>query len=395
MPDVLLIEPCNFENFPVGGQTTFSKQMMLAFGDRLALVGLSTDGTPVGCWMKKRFNELDYHFFAFGKRNISSTKPVVPARVTALLKIARYRKAIMSLGINYAFTQSPEMVIAIHNWPWDSLCYRIAGDANPLKISRYRWARLFEKFYDAKLFSVLKHADVILASADSQAIKSLVHRSKNLINVEQIIPFPTRVDTSIFKPQPMQKIRQKIKLDGSGPVVITCGRLNNVKGWDLIISAFQNFLRKHPRSRLIFVGDGEDRHILEKTILERGLTGYILVVGFQPPSKVVEYLNAANMFVVGSYKEGWSMAMLESLACGLPIITTDVSGARDMIVEGQNGFIVSNRDTQQFAAAMKQALVWERPNLVSLSIAQKYSMVNLAKDLCSVWSPLCNIIHEE
>jgi len=187
---------------------------------------------------------------------------------------------------------------------------------------------------------------------------------------------------------PMSEVRRKLGLNEPGPLVVTCGRINSVKGWDLVIDAFQDFLRLHPRARLIFVGDGEDRPVLEKTILEQDMTGSVLLVGFQPPSKVVEYLNAASVIVFGSYKEGWSVAMLEGLACGLPVVSTDVSGARDMIVEGRNGFVVLNRDPGQFASAMAQTLVWDRPNPVSLSIAEKYSLVNLKDDLCRLWSPL-------
>jgi len=388
MPDVLFFEPCNFADFPVGGQTSFSRQMMAAFGNRLALVGVSTDGTPVGQWVSKQFNGLDYHFFAVGRRTVSSTKPLVPARITALLNIIRHRKAIMSLGIRYAFTQSPETLMAIHDWPWDSICYMIPGDANPLKMARYRWARPFTGLYDAKLFSALKRADVILACADGPAIESFARRSKGLLGPDRITPFPTRVDTAAFTPLSVREVRQKLGLDGPGPVVVTCGRINSVKGWDLVVGAFHNFRRLHPAARLIFVGDGEDRPILEKTILEQDLAGSVLLVGFQPSGKVVEYLNAASVLVVGSYKEGWSVAMLEGLACGLPVVSTDVSGARDMIVEGQNGFVVSNRDPGQFASAMARTLVWERPNRVSLAIAKRYSLANLRGDLCRLWHPL-------
>jgi glycosyltransferase involved in cell wall biosynthesis len=388
MPDILLIEPCDFEGFPIGGQLSFAKQMMTAFGNRLALAGISTDGAPVGQWIKKQFEGSDYQFFAFGRRKASSSKPLVPARVMAYLDITRHRKAIMSLGIRYAFTQSPETLMAIYSWPWESICYMSPGDANPLKMARYRWARLFTRLYDLKLFSALRNVDVILACADRQAIEDFARRSKGLLQPERITQFPTRVDTTIFKPMPLQQMRHKLGLDGSGPLVVTCGRINKVKGWDLLIHAFYNFLHMYPRARLVFVGDGEDRQVLEQTIHEQGLAGSVLIVGFQPPSKVAEYLNAADVVVVGSYKEGWSIAMLEAFACGRVAVSTDVSGARDMITQGRNGFVISNRDAKCFASAMGHALAIESPNPMSLRIAEKYSLTNLRRDLYRVWKPL-------
>ncbi len=397
MPNVLLIEPCNFESFPVGGQLSFCKQMMAAFGNRLALVGTCTDGTPVGKWVMKCFDGLDYPFFAFGRRKVSNTKPFVPARITAFLDIARHKKPILSSGIRYAFTQSPEALMAIHSWPWDSLCYMSPGHASLFETTRYRWARLFTGLYDVKLFSALEHADVILACADRPAIESFARRSNGLLQPERITAFPTRVDTGIFRPLPVREVRRKLGLDGTGPIVVTCGRINNAKGWDFVIEAFHHFLRLYPGARLVFVGDGEDRPVLEKTISEQDLAGLVLLVGFQPPNRVVEYLNAASVVVVGSYKEGWSVAMLEALACGLPVVSTDVSGARDMIVEGQNGFVVLNRDPGQFASAMAQTMAWERPNPVSVSIAEKYSLDTLSSDLSRLWKPLTKPItkHDE
>jgi glycosyltransferase involved in cell wall biosynthesis len=388
MPDVLLIEPCNFEDFPPGGQLSFAKQMISAFGNRLALVGISTDGAPVGHWVTKRFDGSDYRFFAFGHRKVFSTKPLVPARITAYLDIARHRKAIMSLGVRYAFTQSPETLMAIYDWPWNGICYMTPGCANPLKMARYRWARPFTKLYDAKLFSALKHVDVILACADKRAIEDFARRSKGLLQPEQIIQFPTRVDTAIFRPLPFRQIRQKLELNGPGPLLVVCGRINKVKGWDLLILAFRCFQQMYPNARLVFVGDGEDSPALEQTIDRQDLAGSVLLVGFQLPNQVAEYLNAADVVIVGSYEEGWSVAMLEALACGQVVVSTDVSGARDMIIQGRNGLIIPNRDPEQFASAVAQALVLERPNPVSLCIAEKYSLVNLRRDLCQLWQPL-------
>jgi len=308
--------------------------------------------------------------------------------MTAYFDIRKCKKQILESGIRSAFTQSPEALMAISKWGWDSLCYMIPGDANPLKMARYRWARPFTGLYDARLFSALRHVDVILACADRPAIENFARRSKGLLEPQRITQFPTRVDTAIFKPLPMRQMRQKLGLDGPGPLVVACGRINKVKGWDLLVQAFALFRGTHRHALLVFVGDGEDRAVLQRAVYKQGLAGAVLITGFQHPVRVVQYLNAADIVVVGSYEEGWSVAMLEALACGRPVVSTDVSGARDMIVEGQNGFIISNRDAEQFASAVEQALVLEKPNPMSLRIAEKYSLVNLRDDLCRLWQPL-------
>ena len=399
MPEVLFIEPCDFESFPVGGQLSFARQMMTAFGNHLALVGISTDDTPTGRWVTKQFDGRRYSFLAVGRRAASGVRPLVPARVTAYLDISKCRKQILESGIRSVFTQSPETLMAISKWGWDSLCYMSPGHANPLKMARYIWARPFAPLYDVKLFAALKSADVILACADKRAITALAQRSRGLLSADRIIQFSTRVDTSVFRPMPRQQAREALGFDsglrsrfggvgGPGPVIVTCGRINKVKGWNLLVQAFVLFRGAHRDARLVFVGDGEDRPILQQAIHEQGLAGSVLITGFQPPAKVVQYLNAADVVVVGSYKEGWSVAMLEALACGRAVVSTDVSGARDMVVNGQNGFVVPDRNPRLFATAMAQALKIKTPNDVSLSIAQKYSLGSLRSDLSRLWKPL-------
>lgn len=391
MPDILFIETCDFEHFPVGGQLSFAKQMMAAFGNRLALAGFSTDGTPVGRWITKQFDGLEYEFLAFGRRVPSGRRPLMPARATAYLDVARHKRAILSRNIRCAFTQSPETLMAIHTWPWDSICFMFPGHANPLKMPRYRWGKPLAGLYDAKLSAALQDVDVILACADRDGIRDIAGRSKGLLQPERMIQFPTRVDTTTFKPQPATDARRTLGLHGPGPFVVTCGRISEVKGWDLLVSAFPYFRQTHADARLIFVGDGEDRPALEHTITRQDLTTSVSLAGFQPPGKVAQYLNAADLVVVGSYKEGWSVAMLEALACGRVVVSTEVSGARDMIEEGRNGRVVPGRDPRRFAAAMTEALEMDNPNPISLKIAERYSLANLRSELSALWEPLARL----
>lgn len=89
-------------------------------------------------------------------------------------------------------------------------------------------------------------------------------------------------------------------------------------------------------------------------------------------------------------EEGWPTVLIESLACGKPIIPTDVSGARDIISEGKNGFLIRERDPHLFAEAMERALELDSGYVkeFSLNEVEKYSLDKLAKNICNFWSPL-------
>ena len=110
--------------------------------------------------------------------------------------------------------------------------------------------------------------------------------------------------------------------------------------------------------------------------------------GFQPPREVARHLRAADLAVVGSHREGWSVAMLEALACGLPMVATDVSGARELVRPGENGFVVGAREPGAFAQAMAAALRLPRAREVSLALAADYRLDRLAARLGARWGVL-------
>ena len=388
MPDALLIEGCNFQSYPTGGQLSFTRQMMQAFGPRLALVGICTDSTPVGKWVIKTFDGREYSFFAIGRHTVTTRKPFIPARLREYLEVKKHKKQILSLGIKSAFIQAPQVLLAVHKWGWNSVCYMFAGVENPLKISRYKWEKLFAKSFEKNFFPALKNTDVILACADTKSIDSLIKRSRGLLTYDRIKQFFTRVDTTFFKPIPKNLAKAALAADHTGPVIVTCGRINKFKGLDLVLDAFRILLKEQPDARFYFVGDGEDRPRLQRIIDKYEMTESVTITGIQPPEKVALYLNIADVYVVGSFKEGWSVAMLEALACGKPIVSTDVSGARDMIIEEENGFVIENRDPKRFADAMAQALALKQAQQVSLNLAEKYALKNLAKDIAANWKPL-------
>jgi glycosyltransferase involved in cell wall biosynthesis len=161
-----------------------------------------------------------------------------------------------------------------------------------------------------------------------------------------------------------------------------------VKGWDLLLDMVRLLSGSLPDVRLVFVGDGEDRAKLLERADRLGIGNRVIVTGFLPQERVRTFVNAADLCVVGSHHEGWSVAMLEMLACGKPMVATDVSGARDQIVEGGNGYIVDSRDPAVYAAAVQKALNLANASQVSLQIAMRFSVERLAAELRPLWTPL-------
>ena len=383
-----MIEATDYKDFPVGGQLTFARHMIRAFGDRLALVGVSTDKTPVGEWIDKEFDSVKVPFFSFGRRRAASGKPLIPSRLSAYLALRTHRRAILASGIRNVFVTAPETMMSVKEWGWDQVCYLYSGADNPLTISRYRGARIFAEMFEAMTFRAVSRAHLILAAADNDAIGRLSLRSKGMLPMKRIVQFPSRVDTDIFNPQRKEGAREKLSLDKGAIVVVTTGRIHWAKGYALLLDAFKMFLDHHPGALLFFVGDGENRADLEKRINGGGLSARVFITGNESPHNVAAYLNAADLFTLASYKEGWSTSMVEALCCGKPIVSTDVSSAKEIVATGENGYVLTDRDPHEFAIAMEKALGLGDLTAFATQGSQRYGLKFLERDLSALWEPL-------
>ena len=109
MKKILLVEICNYEDYPIGGYLSFAKQMLSSFDNQLLLVGLSTDETTVGEWSKKEINGIEYDYFSVMHSKTNSRKSLIPARLKSYLAVRKYRDKILSKGVDNVFIQTPEV----------------------------------------------------------------------------------------------------------------------------------------------------------------------------------------------------------------------------------------------------------------------------------------------
>jgi glycosyltransferase involved in cell wall biosynthesis len=380
-PKVMLIEACDFRGFPVGGQLTTAQQFVAVFGESLALVGVSVDDTPVGRWTRKAFDGVELDYFSLGQVDPDNKKPRIPRRLDAYWRLKFYKREILSLGVTAAYVIAPEVMLAIQHWGL-RIAYKFSGVENPLTMPRYAIGKWIAKPFERRLFSALaRHGELITAAADEEAIQALKARSSGILADKNVISTPTLVDTEVFR-------LNRAAISRAAPLLVSCGRLNFVKGWDLILESFVLVKRAIPNARLCFIGDGEDRAKLEAGIAAAGLSDSVSITGFLPPADVARMLNSADLFLLGSHREGWPTALLEAEACGLPAVSTHVSGVSSLIEEGINGYIVRSREPREYAAAVVAALKLEVPNPKSLEIGARHSLRRWKEDLGELWEPL-------
>jgi Glycosyltransferase len=135
---------------------------------------------------------------------------------------------------------------------------------------------------------------------------------------------------------------------------------------------------------LIFIGDGAEREALETEASNLGIKENVIIAGYQSSPAIATYLQASDMFVMGSLKEGWSTVLVEALACHVPIVSTRFSSADAIVRQGVNGFVV-DRVPLEFANTMEKALNLPELAMYANSVIDRYALKNLASDLFKVW----------
>jgi glycosyltransferase involved in cell wall biosynthesis len=149
-------------------------------------------------------------------------------------------------------------------------------------------------------------------------------------------------------------LRRELGLGSEQPLILFLGRLRPNKGYPYLLEAAPTILARFPTTHFVLAGSPEDRVAAEAQIARLGIQGHVSILGFR--SDVVNLLYSADLFVLPSLAEGFSLAILEAMAAGVPVVATRVGGAAEIIEEGRNGFLVPPADSETLSRAIQRAL---------------------------------------
>lgn len=205
-------------------------------------------------------------------------------------------------------------------------------------------------------------ADKVIAV--SQALK---REMKQLgVAEEKIVIIPNGVDARKFYPVPKESARRKLGLP-HGKMILSVGNLTPNKGFVLLLKALkilvENF--KEKRLYLIIVGEGVLRNDLERMVSSLGLGEHVRLVGTISHRELLLWYSAADVFCLASKREGWPNVLLESMACGTPVVATSKWGVPEIVKSDKVGFL-TERSATEIAETLWKALrkPWRSDDIV-------------------------------
>lgn len=178
------------------------------------------------------------------------------------------------------------------------------------------------------------------------------HLDARIAPARKLVVVPSGVDLSHFSPEARDPAELGLPTDRL--LVGTVLRLVPVKGIFDLLEAFQIVQRARPDAFLAIAGDGPLRQELSERAAQLGLTQDVRFLGHVDP--VGPFLQMLDLFVLPSHNEGMGRAVVEAMACRLPVVVTRIGGLPDLVQEGENGFLVSPRDPQDLASGILRAL---------------------------------------
>ena len=242
-------------------------------------------------------------------------------------------------------------------------------------INLYRQLPLINRW----LRYTLKRSERVIAV--SQALKAAI--SQLGIASAKVAVIPNGVDPNKFFPYSRQEARRKLGL-GDGRLLLSVGNLNSNKGFDLLLESFKALRRDFHDLSLVIVGEGALRKRLEEQIAALDLQPWARLVGAAPHDALHLWYNAANLFCLASVREGWPNVLLEALACGTPVVATEVGGIPEIVTSREVGFLAKRSEqalVTQLACALRQD--WQREPLVRY--AQQHTWDAVAQSVLQVF----------
>lgn len=237
---------------------------------------------------------------------------------------------------------------------------------------------------------VYKHLDLITVPTKTAA--SLL---RNIGLKNPVIPISCGIDLNRFNHKNNgDYLRKQYKIPSSNPVVLSVGRLDKEKKIDVLIKAFADVLPS-VHAKLVITGKGTERSNLVKLTKRLGIDKDVIFTGFVTEKDLPFLYRIADVFAIASIAELQSIATMEAMASGLPIVAARVIALPELVYDGKNGYLFNDGDIQSLTSRMLEIItnpaLQKKMSEESLKIIKSHDINKTIKSYGEVYKRVCQL----
>ncbi len=202
---------------------------------------------------------------------------------------------------------------------------------------------------------------------------------------------PCGVDIDLFRPIPQQEARDRLGLD-NGKYIIFVGRLEPLKGLDILLDALAILVRRERDVRLLIAGGNLDSEVarqLRHCVETFKLDDHVRFLGPVDQKELPYYYCAANLCAMPSFYESFGMVAIEAMACGTPVVASRAGGLQFTVLDGESGYLVAPGNAVPLAIAIERILnnpeLGQRLGSAAAIVAKAYSWENVSTSILNTY----------
>ena len=214
--------------------------------------------------------------------------------------------------------------------------------------------------------------------------RGLKQRLANLgVAEERVRVLRNGVDLTLFRPTDRDAARRALGL--TRPTLLAVGNLVGLKRHRMMVEALVGL----PAVDLVVVGEGPERAVIEALARERRVADRVHLLGHMPQDRLPEIYSAADLLLLVSTHEGWPNVLLESIACGTPVIVSDIAGITDIVAAPEAGRIVQEPTPDRLAIAARDFLAALPARAATRAYAERFDWQSTTEGQIALFREIC------
>lgn len=386
----VVIADCDFIDKPLGGVVSLLNNMLSVQGDGLvefSLVGISFDSQEAeGVWQHKTVQRQTYRWMPVYVSPKAKDDTRFPLRFRLVLGVMRYLRVIGLEEFDVAYIHSAETVLALYSRDLPLVCH-VHGDPL-LTITRSRFPLLRSKVLVSKYNKII-HRAFDRATGIIWAANACRLEYYRRLGVDEVPRWDEKSTVVYSSVDPVMAGDEKDALLSlqcakyqNKKHIVTVSRLSDVKHIDFLIQVFAMLKNSYPDIEFDIAGEGECESALKELALSLGCSDDVRFLGNLSKLQLTKLLKTMDVFVFASESEAMSLVVLESMAAGVPVVSTRV-GDLDRVINERTGAVVEDRDVDTFSKAVIGVLEKGKDAYrhTCISTARQFSAVKMRRNI--------------